>query len=184
MTISISSVEAREPVLRVVGDLDLAVREEVIASAAAVVGTAGLRTLVLDLSGVGFIDSCGIGALVIIRELCHGQGADLQLTGVLPKVHKVLALTGLLDVFGISGISGDASSSDQIAVLQNKIRNLEFALESNRRVALAAGILVSSYALPESDAFTLLLGASQRCHRKVRDLAEDVILTGTLDQPR
>lgn len=39
-----------------------------------------------------------------------------------------------------------------------------------------------THKLAEPDAFAMLRMASQRMHRKVRDIADDVVLTGELEQ--
>ncbi len=64
---------------------------------------------------------------------------------------------------------------------RNKVSNLTVALESNRHIGQAVGILMATYKLTEAQAFDLLRGASQYTHRKLRDVAEDVCTTGTLD---
>ncbi|UQX87467.1 GAF and ANTAR domain-containing protein [Jatrophihabitans telluris] len=61
-----------------------------------------------------------------------------------------------------------------------KTRNLEGALDSNRRIGVAIGILMSRQHITESRAFDLLRRDSQNAHRKLRDVAEHVILTGQL----
>jgi hypothetical protein len=58
--------------------------------------------------------------------------------------------------------------------------NLQVALTSNRRIGTAIGILMAHRHITDSAAFELLREASQRLHRKLRDIAEDVVLTGTL----
>jgi GAF domain-containing protein len=56
------------------------------------------------------------------------------------------------------------------------------ALESNRTIGVAMGILMSRHGLTVEEAFTALRVASQHTHRKIRDIAEDVQLIGDLDQ--
>lgn len=62
-----------------------------------------------------------------------------------------------------------------------KIANLEIALHSARRIGMAMGILMARYQVTDEQAFDLLRRASQHLHRKLRDIAEDVIYTGALD---
>ena len=59
--------------------------------------------------------------------------------------------------------------------------NLEIALQSSRRIGAAIGILMCQHKVTEPQAFALLKVASQHSHRKVHDLAVDVIDTGSLD---
>ncbi len=60
-----------------------------------------LETLDLDFQATTFIDSTGIGALVICRRLCQARQVDLRLCGVGPQVQMALALTELDQVFTI-----------------------------------------------------------------------------------
>lgn len=63
---------------------------------------------------------------------------------------------------------------------RDKIVNLETALIAARRIGAAMGILMASHQVTEEQAFALLRAASQRQNRKLRDVADDVILTGTI----
>jgi GAF domain-containing protein len=66
------------------------------------------------------------------------------------------------------------------ALDQDRVDNLERALESNREIGVALGVLMAGYTITEHQAFDLLRTVSQRTHRKLRDVAGDVALTGTL----
>jgi hypothetical protein len=78
--------------------------------------------------------------------------------------------------------SGFSDRSAALAEARHRIENLEAALQSNRRIGVAIGILMSRHGVSESDAFTLLGQASQATNRKLRDLAEEVIYEGDLPQ--
>ncbi len=58
--------------------------------------------------------------------------------------------------------------------------HLESALVSNRRIGMAIGILMTSLRCTEQRAFDLLRVRSQDLHLKIKDIAEEVILTGQL----
>ena len=73
------------------------------------------------------------------------------------------------------------SVSDELATAHDKIANLETALKSSRRIGMALGILMAQFRIRDEQAFAMLKAASQAQHRKLRDLAEDVILIGTLE---
>jgi hypothetical protein len=66
---------------------------------------------------------------------------------------------------------------------QSKIENLERALQTSRRIGTAMGILMASYKVTEHQAFDLLRIASQSHHRKLHDIADDVVQSGSLDLP-
>lgn len=58
--------------------------------------------------------------------------------------------------------------------------NLEVALKSSRQIGTAMGILMARRLVTSEQAFELLNRASQHLNRKLRDIAEEVELTGTL----
>lgn len=64
---------------------------------------------------------------------------------------------------------------------ENRSANLERALSSNRQVGAAVGILMASHKLTDDRAFALLRETSNKTNRRLRDVAEDVVLTGRLD---
>lgn len=63
---------------------------------------------------------------------------------------------------------------------QVRAENLASALESNRRIGVAVGVLMARGNTTEERAFALLSQTSQALNRKVVDVADDVVLTGAL----
>lgn len=57
--------------------------------------------LFVDLSGLTFIDSSGISALLRIKSELDQRGHSLQLHSPTDSVHRVLQITGLLETFGL-----------------------------------------------------------------------------------
>ena len=66
---------------------------------------------------------------------------------------------------------------------RGKIAHLEVALVTCRRIGAATGVLMASRKITDVEAFEMLRIASQRENRKLRDVADDVLLTGALDEP-
>ena len=64
---------------------------------------------------------------------------------------------------------------------RRKIANLEVALITCRRIGEAMGILMAQYKMSDEQAFAALRAASQQSSRKLRDIADDAVLAGTLD---
>ncbi len=58
--------------------------------------------------------------------------------------------------------------------------NLEEALATNREIGQAIGILMATDQITADQAFEQLRSASQHLHRKLREIAADVVQTGTL----
>jgi AmiR/NasT family two-component response regulator len=61
------------------------------------------------------------------------------------------------------------------------------ALQSNRDIGAALGVLMARMLVTREQAFDLMRIASQRTNRKLRDIAADVLDTGTLallEQPQ
>jgi transcriptional regulator with GAF, ATPase, and Fis domain len=63
-----------------------------------------------------------------------------------------------------------------------RAENLETALQSNREIGMAIGILMARYGLTDHAAFDLLRVTSQREHRKLRDIAAETVYSGELPQ--
>ncbi|MEM7065170.1 MAG: sugar transferase [Cyanobacteria bacterium P01_B01_bin.77] len=71
-----------------------------------------LSELVLDFSATRFIDSSGIGALVICHRLSVTNGSRLRLINVPPQVMMVLSLTELDKVFDITLAAPEESDEE------------------------------------------------------------------------
>jgi len=59
-------------------------------------------TLVLDLAGVGFVDSSGLGALLGIKKQQDSSGGRLLLTRLSPAVTRLIEITKMDRVFDLS----------------------------------------------------------------------------------
>jgi len=62
---------------------------------------AGSATLVVDLTGVTFLDSTGLGALVEARALTGDAGGSLSIVCTHERILKLFTITGLDGVFAI-----------------------------------------------------------------------------------
>jgi ANTAR domain len=68
----------------------------------------------------------------------------------------------------------------RLGAAEDKAAHLEFAMVTNRRIGIAVGILMCRLRVTEDQAFAVLCKHSQDHNVKVRDLAEEVIYTGSL----
>ncbi|MFI7588064.1 ANTAR domain-containing protein [Spongisporangium articulatum] len=77
-------------------------------------------------------------------------------------------------------IQADLTSAATAHLDRERSANLQRAMQSNRQIGAAIGILMTIHKVTEQQAFMLLSKASQQSNRKLRDIADDVVLAGTL----
>lgn len=65
-----------------------------------------------------------------------------------------------------------------------KVVHLERALDTNRMIGAACGILMAQHRLTEQQAFDVLRTFSQHNNRKLREVADDVVHIGAMPQGR
>jgi anti-sigma B factor antagonist len=59
----------------------------------------GQKQIVLNLAGVSYIDSAGLGELAHAHATLARQGGNLKLIGLTKRLHDLLSITRLLTVF-------------------------------------------------------------------------------------
>ena len=59
------------------------------------------KQVVLNLAGVSYIDSGGLGSVVGVYSSARAGGADIKLTGLGQRLRDVLAITKLATVFEV-----------------------------------------------------------------------------------
>jgi len=59
------------------------------------------KQIVLNFSGVSYIDSGGLGTLVGVNASARGAGADIKLSGLGQRLRDVLQITKLVTVFEV-----------------------------------------------------------------------------------
>ena len=88
------------PVLRLMGRLDADsardVREKVVS-----LSQQNRVNLVIDMGGVDFIDSSGLGSLVSSLRTVNKLGGDIRISALQDQVRSVFELTRLHRIFGI-----------------------------------------------------------------------------------
>lgn len=71
----------------------------------------GKKKLVLDLGGVSYIDSAGLGTLVAAYTSARNRGADIKLASVTKKFDDLLNITKLVTVFSVYKSVQDATKA-------------------------------------------------------------------------
>ncbi|MEJ7764238.1 MAG: STAS domain-containing protein [Acidimicrobiales bacterium] len=102
MDLAIEVDDSRSPqvVLVVRGEVDIAtaprLREKLVELA-----SQGAKQVVVDLDGVDFLDSTGLGVLIGGMKRLRGLDGDLTLVCTQPRILKVFEITGLNRAFSI-----------------------------------------------------------------------------------
>lgn len=68
----------------------------------------GADALVVDLSGVDFLDSTGLSVLVKALEVLRGRGGRLDVVVAVERVAKVFRITGLDEMVALHATLADA----------------------------------------------------------------------------
>ena len=68
----------------------------------------GKKKILLNLGGVGYVDSSGIGELVSSFTAVNKEGGQLKLLNLTQKIQDLLAITKLLTVFDTFDNEADA----------------------------------------------------------------------------
>ncbi len=87
-------------ILTLTGEVEVANAAQVRDAALKLVES-GPRFLVVDLSGVDYMDSTGLGMLVGLLKRLKEKGGDLLIAGPQPRVRKLFDITGLAQVLRI-----------------------------------------------------------------------------------
>jgi anti-sigma B factor antagonist len=73
------------------------------------------KQLVLNLGGVSYIDSGGLGTLVSLYTTAHNSGGSVKLSNLTPRVGDLLQVTKLLTIFEVYDTEEEAIHSFQKA---------------------------------------------------------------------
>jgi anti-sigma B factor antagonist len=72
--------------------------------------TAAANGVIVDLSGLTFMDSNGLRLTLLARELCERSGCEFMLVQGPPQVRRLFDVTGLLDRLPFQPRDSDAQS--------------------------------------------------------------------------
>jgi len=93
------------------GELDIV--DAARAAAAVTSVTCGGQWVIVDLSVLGFIDCSALRALLGVQRLARQAGGDVLLAAPQERVLRLLALTGLGDVFCVHASVAAAAASEK-----------------------------------------------------------------------
>ena len=93
----IDSVEDSVARLVIAGDVDLAVLSPIREAVTRCLADEACTALTMDLSGVTFIDSSGLGVLVASRREAREAAKRFQVTGATGRTADIIEATGLTE---------------------------------------------------------------------------------------
>jgi GAF domain-containing protein len=132
-------------------DLTTETRWPLFARRAAEFGIASMLSMQL------FVEGDKMGALNLYATETHGFDGEDEDIGMLLAAHAAVAMAA-----------------------DRREANLMIAIDSRDIIGQAKGILMERHKISASEAFDLLVFASQTLHRKLRDIARDLTETGEL----
>lgn len=90
-------------VVRLAGELDLHTSAELRQQVERELSAGRVRALVLDLAGVTFLDSSGLGFILGRYRRMTERSGRMALSGAVPHVRSVLELSGILKILPLYG---------------------------------------------------------------------------------
>ncbi|MFL6165462.1 MAG: GAF and ANTAR domain-containing protein [Ornithinibacter sp.] len=123
----------------------------------------------------------GVNSVLAQRLHLHEQGAVVAALNIYSDAKDAFDRASV-GVALVLATHGAVVLSEQLAT--NRVQNLMKALQSNRELGVAMGILMHQHQLTRQEAFDVLRVASQNSNRKLTQVATDVADTGTLTIPR
>jgi anti-sigma B factor antagonist len=103
--------EGDRSVVTLSGELDIDTVGELREQAQDHLGRGQYRTLTLDLSGLTFLDSSGLGLLLEVRRLALISDVTFEMVNVAPGPARVITIAGLTETFGLPPSDGSSAGS-------------------------------------------------------------------------
>jgi GAF domain-containing protein len=128
-----------------------------------------------------FLEAGGLSALAVPVPVAH-MSAALNVYARTPQAFTGDDRSHLVEVAGIAGAA--LTNMDALQDARDLADHLQKAMEFRSVIEQAKGVLIERYRLTADQAFRLLAEASMHANRKVRDIAEELVLTGELPDAR
>lgn len=93
--------DGREMIVRIAGDLDATSSKNLKRTLEAQIEQNRPSTVIVDCSGLNYIDSTGLGVLVSAMKKVHEHGGKIRVTHLKPYLQKIFRVTGLTGIFEI-----------------------------------------------------------------------------------
>jgi len=104
LSIETRGLGSRGLLIALQGDLDYESALELRAAISRVLEQDGVRELVVSLAGVAFIDSTGIGTLVVAHRICKEVGVTLKVREANPFIGRLFTVLGVAGALGLPDV--------------------------------------------------------------------------------
>lgn len=94
--------ESSKAVVRLTGRFDFNTHREFRGAYEPLVGDVEIKSVVVDFSGVDYLDSSALGMLLMLRDKLGGASKEVSLSGVRGNVKQVLDIANFGKLFQIS----------------------------------------------------------------------------------
>ncbi|GAA2373916.1 hypothetical protein Cme02nite_02860 [Catellatospora methionotrophica] len=111
-SVDVHGDDPREAVVAVSGEIDLAVREDLLNTLHHAIHATAATAVVVDLSRVTFMDSTGLHVLLTSHKSALGSGVGFSVVGATGLVHRLLAVTGMLGLLTGETDTGEHADAD------------------------------------------------------------------------
>jgi len=102
LSIDTRAIGERAVLLTLHGEVDYASAQE-LRSAITTALSGRIDRLVISLADVTFLDSTGIGTLVVAQRICEGVRVALQIRDTSPFIARLFEVVGVADMLGVAG---------------------------------------------------------------------------------
>jgi anti-anti-sigma factor len=97
---------ARETVIELHGEVDYATALDLREAISATISAGEVDTIVVNLAGVTFLDSTGVGTLVVARRICGDLGIGFRACDPSPFIAKLFTVVGVAEILGVPPAPG------------------------------------------------------------------------------
>ncbi|MEV0977974.1 ANTAR domain-containing protein [Streptomyces sp. NPDC049915] len=147
----------------------------------------GVREIELDMSGVHFMDTAGLGFLDLLDDHRHRHGVPVRTAHWQGQPRRILELAGLdteeplrSAAHGGAGPAGPPprttsavalERAERLRMLREEIAQLRQAIASRPVIDQARGMLMAAHGCTSQEAWTILRETSQLSNTKLRTVA-------------
>jgi anti-anti-sigma factor len=96
----------RETVIVLYGEVDYATALDLRAAISATLSAGDVDVIIVDLAGVTFLDSTGVGTLVVATRICHDLRVEFRVCDPSPFIAKLFTVVGVAEMLGIPPAPG------------------------------------------------------------------------------